>query len=294
MNALDCSMLTGAKLTVWVSADEANRSNNAKCGTGSGQEHSLLLERPSFMFHRTQYLLTTLAFIGLPSLGVAQENNDIDATSCLVDPGRSSTMSSEVPGMIDEIRVDSGDQVEKGDTLFSLKRDVEEASLELENTRAQYALRTLQRNQRMIEKGMLSDSEQDEIDTELSLARLQANQAEAQLGEMVGEAPFDGVIASVESEEGEFIDNTPILELVQLDPLRIDLVMPLEAFGQYEIGDVLELDLEAPVDETVSAEVERIDSVIDPSSGTFGVRLRLDNPDGKYPAGINCRFANSD
>lgn len=243
------------------------------------------------MFHRPNHLLTMLALISLPALGIAQENNDIEATSCLVDPGRSSTMSSEVPGIIDEIRVDSGDRVEKGDTLFTLKRDVEEASLELENTRAQYAQRTLQRNQRLIEKGILSESERDQISTELSLARLQANQAQAQLNEMVGEAPFDGVIASVESEEGEFIDNAPILELVQLDPLRIDLVMPLEAFNQYEIGDELDIHLAAPVEKAVSAEIERIDSVIDPSSGTFGIRLRIDNHDGEYPAGISCRLA---
>lgn len=243
------------------------------------------------MFHRPNHLLTMLALISLPALGIAQENNDIEATSCLVDPGRSSTMSSEVPGIIDEIRVDSGDRVEKGDTLFTLKRDVEEASLELENTRAQYARRTLQRNQRLIEKGILSESERDQISTELSLARLQANQAQAQLNEMVGEAPFDGVIASVESEEGEFIDNAPILELVQLDPLRIDLVMPLEAFNRYEIGDELDIHLAAPVEKAVSAEIERIDSVIDPSSGTFGIRLRIDNHADEYPAGISCRLA---
>lgn len=242
------------------------------------------------MFHRANHLLT-LALIGLSTLAMAQEGTNIDATSCLVDPGRSATMSSEVPGMIDEIRIDSGDKVMEGDILFTLKRDVEKASLELENVRAQYALRTLQRNQRLIERGILSESERDEISTELSLARLQANQAEAQLNEMVGEAPFDGVIASVESEEGEFIDNTAILELVQLDPLRIDLVMPLEAFNRYVAGDVLDIYMAAPVEETVSAEIERIDNVIDPSSGTFGIRLRLDNPDGEYPAGINCRIA---
>lgn len=284
-------MRIGTKLIDWVSADEVSRPVMLTSTLAEGRTIHSFYERPSFMFNRAHYLFTTLTLIGLPTLAMAQQSNDIEATSCLVDPGRSSTMSSEVPGMIDEIRVDSGDRVDKGNTLFTLKRDVEKASLELENTRAQFALRTLQRNQRLIEKGMLSDSEKDEIDTELSLARLQANQAEAQLDEMVGEAPFDGVIASVESEEGEFIDNTPILELVQLDPLRIDLVMPLEAFGQYEIGDVLDFELEAPVDETVSAEVERIDNVIDPSSGTFGVRLRLENPDGKFPAGINCRLA---
>ncbi|WP_148253759.1 efflux RND transporter periplasmic adaptor subunit [Aidingimonas lacisalsi] len=243
------------------------------------------------MFHRSFLMLTTLTCLGMPALAIAQQNNGIEAVSCLVDPGRSATMSSQVPGMLDDIRVDSGDRVDEGETLFTLQREVEQASLELERARQRYAQRTLQRNQRLIEKGMLSESERDEIDTDVVVARLQANLAEARLGEQTGEAPFDGVIASLESEEGEFIDNTPILEIVQLDPLRIDLVMPLEAFGQYATGDTLDIRLQAPVDETVTAAIERIDSVIDPSSGTFGIRLRLDNPDGRYPAGINCRIA---
>jgi len=37
-----------------------------------------------------------------------------------------------------------------------------------------------------------------------------------------------------------------------------------------------------------TAKVTVVDRVIDAASGTFGVRLQLENPDNRFPAGIRC------
>ncbi|SDJ36356.1 efflux RND transporter periplasmic adaptor subunit [Billgrantia gudaonensis] len=218
------------------------------------------------------------------------EEKTFDEISCLVEPGREATLSSHTPGVIDEILVEPGERVEAGDRLFALKRDVERANLELERARVDYASRQLQRNQRLIERGMLSDSERDEIDTELRLARLQANLGEARLDDMVAEAPFSGMVARQQAEEGEYIDATPVLDIVQLDPLRVEAILRLEAYGHIAVGDELEVALLEPVNETVVAEVDNVDGVIDPTSGTFAVELVFANPRGEWPAGINCRL----
>lgn len=210
--------------------------------------------------------------------------------SCLVEPGRQATLSSQVPGVIDAIQVEPGDMVGDGDTLFTLKRDVELASVALERARSDYAERRVQRNQRMIERGMLSESERDEIDTELRLARMQVNLANSRLEQMTHRAPFAGLITQRLAEEGEYIDATPVLELVQLDPLRIEAVMPLTAYGTIEVGHSLTVALQAPEEREVTALVQRVDRVIDASSGTFAVGLTLENPEGTIPAGINCRL----
>ncbi|MBA2777289.1 efflux RND transporter periplasmic adaptor subunit [Billgrantia kenyensis] len=239
-------------------------------------------------------VLSSLVLLaGLWGGGVlAQENGaaGFGELSCLVEPGRQATLSSQVPGVIEAIQVEPGDRVEPGDTLFTLRRDVELASVALERARADYAERRVQRNQRMIERGMLSESERDEIDTDMRLASMQVNLANARLEQMTHRAPFAGLITQRLAEEGEYIDATPVLELVQLDPLRIEAVMPLTAFGAVAAGDTLEVSLLAPAGREVTAQVQRVDSVIDASSGTFGVGLVLENPEGRIPAGINCRL----
>lgn len=237
--------------------------------------------------------MVSLAYGLLSSFAEAQQDIDefeFGELSCLVEPGRQATLSSQVPGVIENILVEPGDQVDVGDTLFSLKHDVELASVALERARAAYAERRVQRNQRMADRGMLSESERDEIDTEMRLARMQVNLANARLEQMEHRAPFAGFIAERLAEEGEYIDATPVLELVQLDPLRIEAIMPLTAYGAIELGDTLAVELLAPIDRVVRAEVMRVDRSIDASSNTFAVGMRLDNSEGEVPAGINCRF----
>lgn len=239
-----------------------------------------------------QPLFAAISLLLVAPLSMAETSPEESAgfgeISCLVEPGRQAILSTQIPGVIDELLVRAGDEVEAGQELFRQVQDIERASVTLEGARAEYASRRLQRNQRLIEQGMLSDSERDELDTELRLARMQVGLANAQLRQRSNAAPFDGLVASLEAEEGEYIDATPVLELVQLDPLRIEAVLPLPAYGRLKIGDRIDVNLHAPVDGTTTAEVERIDGVIDPSSGTFGVGLLLANPDGEIPAGINC------
>nr|WP_232230361.1 efflux RND transporter periplasmic adaptor subunit [Halomonas sp. 1513] len=237
-----------------------------------------------------KYSILSLAALAAAPVAHA-ESLGVEDVSCLVEPGRLAILSSQLPGVIDEIQVAPGDSVSRGDTLFTLKREVEQASRSLEVARAEYAGRRLQRNQRMIEQGMLSDSEADELNTDLRVARLQGELAAAQLDQRTSQAPFDGVITQQHAEQGEYIDATPVLELAQLDPLKIEAVLPLVAYGSVAVGDVYEVALASPVERRVSAEVSRVDSIIDASSGTFVIELRLDNPDGEIPAGINCQLS---
>ena len=45
---------------------------------------------------------------------------------------------------------------------------------------------------------------------------------------------------------------------------------------------------EQPIGGEHIASVTIVDQVIDPASGTFGIRLELKNPDYKIPAGLRC------
>ncbi|SES23680.1 RND family efflux transporter, MFP subunit [Vreelandella subterranea] len=241
--------------------------------------------------HLLYWCASLAALAGVPTAHAETgETLGIEDVSCLVEPSRLATLSSQLPGIVDAIQVAPGESVERGDTLFTLKREVEQASRRLEAARGDYASRRLQRNQRMIEQGMLSDSEVDELTTDLRLAQLQGELASAQLDQRTSQAPFSGMITQQHAEEGEYIDATPVLELAQLNPLKIEAVLPLAAYGAVSVGDVLEVELASPVDRSYSAEVFQVDSIIDASSGTFIIQLILDNPDDEIPAGINCRL----
>ena len=45
-----------------------------------------------------------------------------------------------------------------------------------------------------------------------------------------------------------------------------------------------------PISGEYQAEVEVVDSVLDPQSNSFGVRLKLPNPGEQIPAGLRCQI----
>jgi hypothetical protein len=78
------------------------------------------------------------------------------------------------------------------------------------------------------------------------------------------------------------------MRLVQLNPLHIEAVLPMEHYGQVQKNMLGGVFSELDPDDELQAKVIIIDPVGDTASGTFGVRLTMDNPENKIPAGMKC------
>ena len=89
---------------------------------------------------------------------------------------------------------------------------------------------------------------------------------------------------------GEFRnEQSPILTLAQIDPLRVEVFVPTSQYGRIQIGSNAEIHPQQPIGGSYPATVKVVDQVLDAASGTFGVRLALPNPGLKLPAGIRCK-----
>ena len=84
-------------------------------------------------------------------------------------------------------------------------------------------------------------------------------------------------------------DEQTILTIAQIDPLRVEVILPTHLFGSVRVGDLVEIIPEPPLDQPHVAEVALVDRVLDGASGTFGVRLLLANPDHDLPGGLRCQ-----
>jgi len=61
-------------------------------------------------------------------------------------------------------------------------------------------------------------------------------------------------------------------------------------FTTVQMGQMAKVKPAAPIGGLYEAEVIAIDRVFDAASDTFGVRLKLDNPEGALVAGIDCKI----
>jgi multidrug efflux pump subunit AcrA (membrane-fusion protein) len=87
---------------------------------------------------------------------------------------------------------------------------------------------------------------------------------------------------------GEFVEDKPILRIAQLDPLRVEVIVPVARFGTITTGMRAEVTPELSKRRKYIAQVTIVDKVVDAASGTFGVRLELPNPGNFIPGGLRC------
>ncbi|MCG2593347.1 efflux RND transporter periplasmic adaptor subunit [Ramlibacter sp. XY19] len=238
---------------------------------------------------------------------------------CLIEPNQTVEVRSSVEGIIEKVLVQRGDRVRAGQVLVQLESAAEASAVQLARTRAEaqgrlqsaenrleYAHKKLERQSQLEQQKFVSVQARDEaeaekriLESELRAARedkeqalLDARHAQDVLNRRVLRSPFDGIVLDRMLNPGDLAESgtgrKPILKLVQVEPLRVEVVLPLAAWGKLKPGQAATVLPEA-LGGSHAATVKVIDSVFDTASGTFGVRLEMPNGGARVPAGIRCR-----
>ncbi|MEA2773829.1 MAG: hypothetical protein QOD93_6791 [Acetobacteraceae bacterium] len=247
---------------------------------------------------------------------VAPARAQIDASTCIIKPHIQIQLGSAVSGMLSATLVDRGDTVTQGQIVAQLESTVEQATLALDRVKAsndsairveqvdrELSVREADRKKSLVDRGIDNKNSLDELETKVRegelriqqaqmdqrLAALTANRSQRALELKQIRSPIDGVIIERKLSAGEYIhEQTSIMTIAQIDPLNVELVLPLDRYGDIRIGSTAIVHPAAPAGGAYPAKAEVIDPVIDAASGTFGVRLILPNPNRTIPAGIRC------
>ncbi|MGK0170784.1 MAG: RND family efflux transporter MFP subunit [Gammaproteobacteria bacterium] len=250
------------------------------------------------------------AALATPGMAVSAEYD------CLIEPFVVVNASTALEGVLETVKVGKGDVVERGQIVATLESTVEaasveyaaervsmDASLKARQARLDFSRKKQRRADKLKAKKYISPDEVDEFESAVivavqeleaereakQLARLELKRVQAQLLMRTIRSPITGVVVQRFLSPGEFAQAQPILRLAQLDPLHVEVVLPVSAFGTVEVGELATVAPGAPVGGEYKATVRVVDQVIDAASGTFGVRLELPNPELKLPAGLECR-----
>lgn len=207
---------------------------------------------------------------------------------CLLEPHMTVKIGTPVPGALAQVQVDRGDVVRKGQVVATIDSRAQAAAVELSRARVEFTQRRMVRNEDLYRDELLSVQQKDEMETDAELARLELIEREMQVEIRRIKSPVDGVVVDRIKGPGEYVQETEILELAQIDPLNVEVVVPVRYFGQIKPGMVAEIRPEAPLEGTYEAKVKIVDKVIDAASGTFGVRLEIPNRNLAIPAGLRC------
>ncbi|HYC46132.1 MAG TPA: efflux RND transporter periplasmic adaptor subunit [Burkholderiales bacterium] len=234
---------------------------------------------------------------------------------CVIEPERTADVGAPVVGVIESMRVDRGDAVAAGQVLAVLRADIEQANLQVAETRArleadvaaaaanlQLAQQKRARSEEMHAAEFISKQalEQAIAEHEVAVQKLaQAKEqaklstkelavARAHVGLRTVRSPFAGVIVERYANPGERVEEKPILRVAMIDPLRVEVLLPVAQYGTIKPGDRVKVTPELPNASTIVARVSRVDKVVDSASNSFRVRLSMPNPGNKLPAGLRC------
>ena len=267
-------------------------------------------------YSKARFGLAVLAVL-LPGVLFAQQAAEVKALDCVIEPNDTVEIGSAVEGILREVNEKRGDQVKQGDVLARLDEELERLTAELARLRAEvdeevrsgktqltFRRRETRRMDDLRAKKVLAESEHDKAKVEESLARLsvEAAVAENKIAQVEHQraqenlrrrtiiSPLDAVVVDVALSPGDFVlEQAPLLTLASIDPLYVEVFVPVTYFGRISKGMQAEVIPEDPVGGSYTAEVMVVDQVFDPASRTFGVRLQLPNPEYRLPAGLRCK-----
>jgi RND family efflux transporter MFP subunit len=260
--------------------------------------------------YRVSIITTTLLMaVAVPAVAA-------QPLGCLIEAERVADIGTPVVGVVSKVNVDRGDRVSKGQILAVLRATVERASLGVAASRAEsvaevqaaqasakFARDKLVRTEGLFRENFVSEqavnqarAEADVAEQKLLLVRdqRQVSQQEhgvaaAQLSQRVIRSPMDGVVAERFVSAGERVDDKPLMRIAKMDPLRVQLVVPVSMYLQVQLGGYANVMPDLPGAKPLSAKVTMVDKVIDAASNTFRVHLELPNANGDLPAGLRCK-----
>ena len=228
------------------------------------------------------FLLTTL-----PAGARAAEMNG-SGLDCIIEPSSTVKLGSGVPGIIEEIAVDRGDKVHKGQVLVRLDSKVERASMESRKARYEFAQNEYKRKSGLYGKALIPTREVDESETNLKIAQRDFEEAEKVYERRTIRSPIDGIVVQRLLQPGERVEEQPIMTLAQISPLYVEVIAPAGMLGTVKEGDRAAVRPEEPIKGEYIGRVKIVDNVMDAASGTFGIRIELENKDYSLPSGLKC------
>ena len=150
-----------------------------------------------------------------------------DASITLELPGEiqgseDALLAAALGGFVEEVRVDNGDEVRRGDVLVVVDRRTRAAQAAQAEAQLQQAEADLRRQQALGE--LASAATLQQLETAVAIATAGAELARTQLSRATIRAPFDGVIGGIDIEVGEVANpGAPVARLVKLDPIKVQL-----------------------------------------------------------------------
>jgi RND family efflux transporter MFP subunit len=189
-------------------------------------------------------------------------------------------LSFKVGGIIEHLRVDESDRVEKGQILARLDLSEIDAQVQKAKSALEKAKRDLKRTRRLYRDSVATLEAMQNAETAVETAEARLRAARFNREHAVVEAPESGRILRRHAEAGEQVAaGRPVLTLGATGRgWVVKTGLPEADIVRASLGDSATVTFDAYPNRSLKAEVTEIADAADPGTGTYEVELALTGP----------------
>ncbi len=200
------------------------------------------------------------------------------------------TLRPEVAGRVSAIGFQEGRPVAKGATLVKLDPAINEAEVLQAKANLTLSKAKYDRAVDLQKQGFISGQARDEAENNLKVMEASVALAAARLAKTEIRAPFSGLIGLRSVSIGDYVkEGQDMVNLESIDPLKVDFRVPEVYLKQVQVGQKLEVSLDALPGRKYEGTVSAINPLVDAAGRAIVIRAQVRNADTALRPGMFAR-----
>ena len=201
-------------------------------------------------------------------------------------------VTTEIAGLVREIRFKSGDEIKGGAILIQLNADSDLAQLASLKAAADLAQTTLTRDRVQLAAEAISQAQVDSDEADLKSKRAQAASQQATIDKKTIRAPFSGRLGITLVNPGQYLNpGDKVVTLQTIDPIFIDFNLPQQQISGVSLGQPVTVLSDAYLGQPFSGKVTAIDAKVDTATRNVQIEATVTNPNKQLLPGMFGRAA---
>lgn len=197
------------------------------------------------------------------------------------------TVSADLPGTIDKINFESGQQIKAGDILVELDTRQERAQLAAAEADFELAKVTYARQQKLVSEGVVARTEYDNALAQQKSTEAKVGEIKATIERKTIRAPFSGIVGIRQANLGQYLAaGQAIVSLQSLNPIYVNFGVPQQTAPQVRVGRTLKITSDDVPGVQFSGRVTALDSVVDQTTRNIQIQATLTNPGSRLRPGM--------
>jgi membrane fusion protein (multidrug efflux system) len=200
------------------------------------------------------------------------------------------TLRPESAGRISEITFQEGQRVTKGAPLVKLDPAIPQAEVAQARANLTLAKSKFDRAVDLAQRNYISGQAKDEAENNYKVAEASVQLAQAKLAKTDIRAPFSGIIGLRSVSVGDYVkEGADLVNLESIDPLKVDFRVPETYLRQIQVGQALQITLDALPGKAFNGKVVAVNPLIDTAGRSVVIRAQVGNQDTTLRPGMFAR-----